>query len=58
MKDNDLQVQKQIVVPIISEGDCYGAVIILDGNKATDINSNDIKIAELGAVFLAKQFEI
>ncbi|MBQ3116124.1 MAG: AbrB/MazE/SpoVT family DNA-binding domain-containing protein [Clostridia bacterium] len=41
-----------IVAPIASNGDCYGAVIMV-GNPAF---SNAKKLVELGANFLSKQF--
>lgn len=41
-----------IVAPIVSNGDCYGAVILV-GNPAF---SNAKKLVELGASFLSKQF--
>ncbi len=53
----DLQVENQIIVPIISSGDCYGACILFDKDKSSSFNSEDVKIVQLGACFLSKQFE-
>lgn len=55
--DFDFQVESQIVVPIVSSGDCYGALIIIDKEKALQVKAEDVKIAQLGATFLSKQFE-
>ncbi len=53
----DLEVENQIIVPIISSGDCYGACILFDNNKTSRFNADDVKIVQLGALFLSKQFE-
>lgn len=53
----DFQIDSQIIVPIVSSGDCYGALIIIDKEKALQIKAEDEKIAQLGATFLSKQFE-
>lgn len=52
-----LEIENQIIVPIISNGDCYGAVVVFDKNKGVRFNSGDVKIAQLGATFISKQFE-
>ncbi len=57
-KDERLEAENQIIIPVISSGDCYGSVIILDKEKNANLNNGDVKIAQLGATFLAKQFEI
>jgi len=53
----DLELENQIIVPIISSGDCYGACILFDKDKASRFNAEQVKIVQLGACFLAKQFE-
>lgn len=40
--------------PIISNGDVYGSVIALKGDKNPSINGNDIKLVEMSAKFLSK----
>ncbi len=51
------QVENQVVVPILANGDCYGAVILVDGDKSYRFTINEVKLARLGASFLAEQFE-
>ncbi len=53
----DIQSENQIIVPIISSGDCYGACILFDKDKSSRFNAEDVKIVQLGACFLSKQFE-
>ena len=55
--DDDFQSENQIIVPIISNGDCYGACILMDKDKSSHFDSEDLKIVQLGATFLSKQFE-
>ena len=57
VKGEDFQAENQIIVPIISGGDCYGSVLILDKDKSSRFSSQDVKFAQLGASFLSKQFE-
>ena len=53
----DLELENQIIVPIISSGDCYGACILFDSDKSSRFKAEDIKLVQLGASFLSKQFE-
>ena len=53
----DFQSENQIIVPIISGGDCFGSVIVFDRDNSTRFNVNDVKFVQLGATFLSKQFE-
>ncbi|MBO7149996.1 MAG: AbrB/MazE/SpoVT family DNA-binding domain-containing protein [Clostridia bacterium] len=55
--DDDFQSENQIIVPIISNGDCFGACILFDKDKTSHFDSEDVKIVQLGATFLSKQFE-
>ena len=55
--DDDFQSENQIIVPIISNGDCFGACILFDKDKSSHFDSEDVKIVQLGATFLSKQFE-
>ena len=55
--DDDFQSENQIIVPIISNGDCFGACILFDKDKASHFDSEDVKIVQLGATFLSKQFD-
>ena len=46
----------KIVVPIISQGDPIGSITILPkGNKP--LGDSELKVAEIGATFLARQME-
>jgi len=46
----------KIVVPIISQGDPIGSITILPKEHAA-LGDTELKIAEVGASFLAKQME-
>lgn len=54
----DLEYKNQIIVPIVSGGDCYGALIVLDNEKNLNGFNNDIDLIKLGAKVLAEQFNI
>ena len=47
-----------IVVPIISEGDTIGSVIMLKDSPEKALGDAEVKLAKAGAMFLAKQMEI
>ena len=47
----------QIIVPIITNGDCIGGVIILDNKEGSKMGAGEIKLAQLSAGFMSKQFE-
>lgn len=55
--DQDFQMENQIIVPIISGGDCFGACILFDRDKLSKFTSSDVKFVQLGASFLSKQFD-
>ena len=56
-KGVDISSENQILVPILSYGDCYGVVALFDKEKVKKPLSEEIKIVQLGAKFLSKQFE-
>lgn len=56
--DENFQAENQIIVPIIKDGDSFGALIVFDKDKASRFNSSDLKLVTLGATFLAKQFQV
>ena len=56
-ENEDFQMENQIIVPIISGGDCFGACILFDKDKSSKFNSSDVKFVQLGASFLSKQFD-
>ncbi|MBR5900171.1 MAG: AbrB/MazE/SpoVT family DNA-binding domain-containing protein [Clostridia bacterium] len=51
------EIENQIIVPIISGGDCYGAVCLFDRENEARFSSSDVKLVEVGATFLANHFE-
>ena len=57
IRGEDVQSENQIIVPIISGGDCYGSVTVFDTDKTSRFTPSDVKLVKLGASFLSKQFE-
>lgn len=47
----------QVIVPIISQGDPIGAIILLSKEAGTEMGESELKVAETAAGFLAKQME-
>ena len=47
----------QIIVPIVSGGDCLGAVVILSDKEGAKMDASDMNLARLTADILANQFE-
>jgi AbrB family transcriptional regulator (stage V sporulation protein T) len=47
----------QVIVPIISGGDCLGAVAILSKEEGARMEGSDMNLARLTADILANQFE-
>lgn len=56
-RGEEIKSENQIIVPVVSGGDCFGAVVVFDRDKSARFNSGDVKIVQLGALTLAKQFE-
>ena len=50
-------VTAQVIVPIVSGGDCLGAVAVLSKEDGAKINANEMNLAKLTADILANQFE-
>ena len=50
-------VTAQVIVPIISGGDCLGAVAVLSREDGARMDENEMKLAKLTADILANQFE-
>ncbi len=57
VKDFNSEIDNQVIVPVMANGDCYGAVILLDGDKYYRFTMQEVKLARLGASFLSCQFE-
>lgn len=53
VKGNDLEAENQIIVPIVSNGDCYGAITLFDKDKTARFTSGDLNLLRLGAFFLS-----
>ena len=47
----------QVIVPIVSNGDCLGAVILLSGEEGAVLEAASVKLARLTADIIANQFE-
>ena len=47
----------QIIVPIISGGDCLGAVVVLSKETGAKMDGGDMNLAKLTADILANQFD-
>ncbi|MCI8369222.1 MAG: AbrB/MazE/SpoVT family DNA-binding domain-containing protein [Clostridia bacterium] len=47
----------QIIVPIVSNGDCLGAVALVSTEQGAKIEAGACKLAQLSATILANQFE-
>lgn len=47
----------QVVVPIVSQGDSIGSIIILSKDQQKPLGEKELKSAEIGASFLARQME-
>lgn len=55
--DGDLNITAQVIVPIVSGGDCLGAVVLLSLEEGAKMESSACKMAQLSAFILAGQFE-
>lgn len=50
-------VTAQVVVPVVSGGDCLGAVAVLTKEEGARFDANEMNLARLTADILANQFE-
>ena len=55
--DANVNVTAQIIVPIVSGGDCLGAVSLLSSEEGARMESGAIKLCRLTADILANQFD-
>ena len=46
-----------VFVPVVSGGDCYGGVALCGKDEQTKFDATEIKLVQLTAVLIAKQFE-
>lgn len=54
---DDKSYESQIVVPILSQGDPIGSIIFFSKDVNKKLGETELKVAEIGASFLAKQME-
>ena len=47
----------QIIVPIVSGGDCLGSIILLSRDEGMKMSAGDLNLAKLTAEILANQFD-
>ncbi len=47
----------QIIVPIVSGGDCLGSIILLSKDEGIKMSAGDLNLAKLTAEILANQFD-
>ncbi|MGI6751434.1 MAG: stage V sporulation protein T [Anaerovoracaceae bacterium] len=57
MKEEELNYTSQIIVPIVSHGDAIGSVIFFSRKSERELGESEMKAAEVGAHFLARQME-
>lgn len=55
--DGDEGVTAQMIVPVVSGGDCLGAVVLLSKTEGAKMEAGDVSLARLAADILAHQFE-
>ena len=55
--ESELNITAQIVVPIVSGGDCLGLVVLLSTEEGALMESSAVKLARLTADIIANQFE-
>ena len=55
--ESELNVTAQIIVPIVSGGDCLGLVVLLSTEEGALMESSAVKLARLTADIIANQFE-
>ncbi len=56
-KDNESEITAEIIVPIVANGDCLGAVALISCEEGAKIEAGAVKLAQLSATILANQFE-
>ena len=47
----------QIIVPIVSGGDCLGSIVLLSKDEGVRMSAGDLNLAKLTAEILANQFD-
>lgn len=57
VSDQEEEFTAQIVVPIVTNGDCLGAVVLLSREEGAVLEAASVKLARLTADIIANQFE-
>ena len=57
VSEQDAEYTAQVVVPIVANGDCLGAVILLGTEEGAVLEAAAVKLARLTADIIANQFE-
>ena len=57
LSDIELEIENQIIVPVISAGDCFGALLLIDDDKTRKVSYDDVKLVELSSSVLSRQFD-
>ncbi|MDD2189944.1 MAG: stage V sporulation protein T [Eubacteriales bacterium] len=55
--ENQSDFESQILVPIVSQGDAIGSIVILSKSIKDPLGETELKAAEIGANFMARQME-
>lgn len=55
--ETDLTVTAQVIVPVVSNGDCLGAVVLLSTDEGAVMEASALKLARLTSDIIANQFE-
>ncbi len=56
-ENHSIDYSSQIIVPIVAQGSVIGSVILMSHEKDSIFTERELKTAEVGASFLAKQME-
>ncbi len=56
-KGDETGAENQIISPIISNGDCFGGIIVFNKDTGSKFTPSEIKLCTLATQFLGKQFE-
>lgn len=55
--ESEFEATAEVIVPIVANGDCLGAVVLLSAEEGAVMESNAVKLARLTADIIANQFE-
>ena len=56
-EDESEEYQHEVIIPIITQGDVIGAVVLLSAKAGDEMNEVEMKLAQSAAGFLGKQME-